>query len=123
VVVGLRAPYHAWTYGLDGRLVAIPQREAFKGLDFARHGLATVEQEIFLGFVFIRFAPGLPSVKEMASPYADELAAYRMEELIPQGRVTFRQRSVNWKNVADNYSDGLHINVAHPGLTRLFGRG
>jgi phenylpropionate dioxygenase-like ring-hydroxylating dioxygenase large terminal subunit len=30
---------------------------------------------------------------------------------------------VNWKNVADNYSDGLHINVAHPGLTRLFGRG
>ncbi|MGH6611757.1 MAG: RHO alpha subunit C-terminal catalytic domain-containing protein, partial [Burkholderiaceae bacterium] len=28
---------------------------------------------------------------------------------------------VNWKNVADNYSDGLHITVAHPGLTRLFG--
>ena len=24
---------------------------------------------------------------------------------------------------ADNYSDGLHIAVAHPGLTRLFGRG
>jgi phenylpropionate dioxygenase-like ring-hydroxylating dioxygenase large terminal subunit len=24
--------------------------------------------------------------------------------------------------VADNYSDGLHINVAHPGLTRLFGK-
>ena len=32
-----------------------------------------------------------------------------------------RPRAVNWKNVADNYSDGLHINVAHPGLTRLFG--
>ena len=32
-----------------------------------------------------------------------------------------RPRDVNWKNVADNYSDGLHINVAHPGLTRLFG--
>jgi hypothetical protein len=30
---------------------------------------------------------------------------------------------VNWKNVADNFSDGLHINVAHPGLTRLFGKG
>jgi len=29
---------------------------------------------------------------------------------------------VNWKNVADNYSDGMHIPVAHPGLTRLFGR-
>jgi phenylpropionate dioxygenase-like ring-hydroxylating dioxygenase large terminal subunit len=39
------------------------------------------------------------------------------------GRVTLRPRAVNWKNVADNYSDGLHIPVAHPGLTRLFGRG
>jgi len=34
----------------------------------------------------------------------------------PCGRAT-----VNWKNVADNYSDGLHIDVAHSGLTRLFG--
>ncbi len=40
---------------------------------------------------------------------------------MPQGRVTLRPRAVNWKNVADNYSDGLHIPVAHPGLTRLFG--
>jgi phenylpropionate dioxygenase-like ring-hydroxylating dioxygenase large terminal subunit len=35
--------------------------------------------------------------------------------------VTLRPRTVNWKNVADNYGDGLHIPVAHPGLTRLFG--
>jgi phenylpropionate dioxygenase-like ring-hydroxylating dioxygenase large terminal subunit len=27
---------------------------------------------------------------------------------------------VNWKNVADNYGDGLHIPVAHSGLARLF---
>ena len=33
-----------------------------------------------------------------------------------------REREVNWKNVGDNYSDGLHIVVAHPGLTRLFGK-
>ena len=74
-----------------------------------------------MGFIFVRFEPGLPSVREMAAPYIDELAAYRMEELVPQGRVTLRPRSVNWKNVADNYSDGMHIPVAHPGLTRLFG--
>jgi phenylpropionate dioxygenase-like ring-hydroxylating dioxygenase large terminal subunit len=59
----------------------------------------------------------------MAAPYAAEMAAYHMEDLVPQGRVTLRPRSVNWKNVADNYSDGLHITVAHPGLTRLFGQG
>ena len=42
-------------------------------------------------------------------------------DLVPNGRVTLRPRPVNWKNVADNYSDGMHIPVAHPGLTRLFG--
>ncbi len=126
----ITCPYHAWTYGLDGRLLTVPQRDDFPGLERERLGLAPLEQEIFMGFVFVRLdagAPGsearIPSVREMAAPYADELAAYRLEELVPQGRVTLRPRSVNWKNVADNYSDGLHIPVAHPGLTRLFGAG
>jgi carnitine monooxygenase subunit len=118
----ITCPYHAWTYGLDGRLIAVPQRDAFSGLDTSKHGLVPLEQEVFMGFIFVRFEPGLPSVREMAAPYAHELAAYRMEELVPQGRVTLRPREVNWKSVADNYSDGLHIPVAHPGLTRLFGR-
>ncbi len=117
----ITCPYHAWTYALDGRLVGVPHRQTFSELDTSKHGLAPLDQEIFMGFVFVRFEPGLPSVREMAAPYIDEFAAYRMEELVPQGRVTLRPRSVNWKNVADNYSDGMHIPVAHPGLTRLFG--
>ena len=117
----ITCPYHAWSYGLDGRLLTVPQRNDFPGLERERFGLLPLEQEIFMGFVFVRFAPGLPSVREMAAPYLDELAAYRLEELVPHGRVTLRPRSVNWKNVGDNYSDGLHIPVAHPGLTRLFG--
>jgi phenylpropionate dioxygenase-like ring-hydroxylating dioxygenase large terminal subunit len=119
----ITCPYHAWTYALDGRLIGVPQRDNFPGLDTAQHGLKPLEQEVYMGFIFVRFAPGLPSVREMAAPYERELAAYRLEELVPMGRVTLRPRAVNWKNVADNYSDGLHINVAHPGLTRLFGRG
>jgi phenylpropionate dioxygenase-like ring-hydroxylating dioxygenase large terminal subunit len=117
----ITCPYHAWTYGLDGRLLTVPQRSDFTGLERERHGLMPLEQEIFMGFVFVRFAPGLPSVREMTAPYHDELAAYRLEDLVPQGRVTLRPRAVNWKNVGDNYCDGLHIPVAHPGLTRLFG--
>ncbi len=118
----ITCPYHAWTYGLDGRLVGVPDRQAFPGLDAGKHGLVPLEVEVFLGFVFVRLEAGLPSVREMAAPYADELAVYRMEELVPLGRVSLRPRLVNWKNVGDNYSDGLHITVAHPGLTRLFGR-
>ena len=119
----ISCPYHRWTYALDGRLVAVPQLKAFPGLDLQQHGLAPLEHEVYMGFVFVRLEPGQPSVREMMAPYANELAAYRMEELVPQGRVTLRPRQVNWKNVADNYSDGLHINIAHPGLTRLFGKG
>lgn len=118
----ISCPYHRWTYALDGTLVGVPQRDDYHGLELSEHGLAPLEQEIFLGFVFVRLAPGLPAVREMLAPYLEELAARRFEELVPQGRVTLRPRAVNWKNVADNYGDALHINVAHPGLTRLFGR-
>jgi phenylpropionate dioxygenase-like ring-hydroxylating dioxygenase large terminal subunit len=119
----ITCPYHAWTYGLDGRLVAMPNRDSFKNVDPSRHGLTTLEHEVFLGFIFVRFAPGLPSVRDMAAPYLHEMKPYRFEDLVPMGRVSLRPRPVNWKNVADNFSDGLHINVAHPGLTRLFGKG
>jgi phenylpropionate dioxygenase-like ring-hydroxylating dioxygenase large terminal subunit len=42
-----------------------------------------------------------------------------MERMAP---VRLRPRSVNWKNVGDNFSDNLHIPVAHDGLTRLVGK-
>jgi phenylpropionate dioxygenase-like ring-hydroxylating dioxygenase large terminal subunit len=115
-------PYHAWAYDLDGRLTAIPQRQEFAAFSHERHGLNTLETEIYRGFVFVRLKSGLPSVAEMLAPYAGELDCYRLEELQPLGRVSFRVREVNWKNVTDNYSDAMHIGVAHPGLTRLFGQ-
>jgi carnitine monooxygenase subunit len=115
-------PYHAWTYDLGGRLTAITHRKEFADFTLDQYGLKPVETEIYKGFIFVRLKPGLPSVAEMLAPYEAELAAYRLEELQPIGRVTLRTRYVNWKNVTDNYSDAMHITVAHPGLTRLFGQ-
>ena len=117
----LTCPYHAWTYGADGRLVAVPSREDYPGLDPDGLGLLPVELEAWHGFLFVRLEGGGPGVAEMMAPYEAEAAPYRMAELEAIGRITMRPRDVNWKNVADNYSDGLHIKVAHPGLTRLFG--
>jgi phenylpropionate dioxygenase-like ring-hydroxylating dioxygenase large terminal subunit len=119
----LTCPYHAWTYALDGRLIGVPHKSDYPGLDTAALGLAPVELEAWRGFLFVRLEGGGPSVAAMMSPYEDEVAPYRFEALEALGRVTLRPRDVNWKNVADNYSDGLHIAVAHPGLARLFGRG
>jgi carnitine monooxygenase subunit len=115
-------PYHAWTYNYDGRLSGVPFRETFPDLDLDRTSLVPLELEVFLGFIFVRQKPGGPTVADMMQPYRAELDQFRLPELVPQGRVTLRQRAVNWKNVGDNYSDALHITVAHPGLTRLFGR-
>jgi phenylpropionate dioxygenase-like ring-hydroxylating dioxygenase large terminal subunit len=117
----LVCPYHAWSYGLDGKLKGVPKWQGFEGLDLKSIALEPVEQDIWSGFIFIRFAPGLPAIADMMAPYAEELASYELEKLVPNGRVTIRPRSVNWKNVGDNYSDFMHIPVAHPGLSRLFG--
>ena len=115
-------PYHAWVYDLGGRLTAVPERKEFVDFSLDRYGLKTVETEVYKGFVFVRLKPGLPSVAEMLAPYHEELSLYRLEELKPLGRLTLRVRHVNWKNVTDNYSDAMHIAVAHPGLSRLFGQ-
>lgn len=119
----LMCPYHAWTYELDGRLSGVPLASTYPGLDKSQHGLVPVELEIWRGFIFVRLKDdGGPSVSQMMAPYEHMVEPYRFEELKALGRVTMRSREVNWKNIGDNYSDGLHIPIAHPGLTRLFGK-
>jgi phenylpropionate dioxygenase-like ring-hydroxylating dioxygenase large terminal subunit len=119
----LTCPYHAWSYARDGRLVGVPHRAEYPGLDTDKLGLVPVAVEGWHGFLFVTLEPGALSVAEMMAPYEEEVAPYRFEELRAIGRVTLRPRALNWKTIADNYSDGLHIPVGHPGLTRLFGRG
>lgn len=119
----LVCPYHAWTYDLDGRLTGVPDSASYPALDRGQAGLVPVDLELWRGFVFVRLADdGGPSVAQMMAPYDAMIEPYRFGDLRSLGRVTLRPRSVNWKNVGDNYSDGLHIAVAHPGLTRLFGK-
>jgi phenylpropionate dioxygenase-like ring-hydroxylating dioxygenase large terminal subunit len=117
----LVCPYHAWTYASDGRLTGVPNRRDYPGLKLEDHGLAPVELEEWQGFLFVRLEAGGPSVAAMMAEFLAEILPYRFADLRALGRVTLRPRTVNWKNIADNYSDGLHIPVAHPGLKRLFG--
>lgn len=120
----ITCPYHAWTYDTAGRLTGVPHRREFPDFRLEDYPLLPVAHEVWQGFIFIRLEDhGGPSVADMMAPYSHEIEPYRMEALQPLGRVTVRPRAVNWKNVGDNYSDSLHINVAHPGLTRLFGQG
>jgi phenylpropionate dioxygenase-like ring-hydroxylating dioxygenase large terminal subunit len=118
----LTCPYHAWSYARDGRLVGVPHRKEYPGLQTETFGLVRAALESWRGFLFVTLEPGAPSVAEMMAPYEDEVTPYRFEDLRVLGRVTLRTRPLNWKTIADNYSDHLHIPVGHPGLTRLFER-
>lgn len=119
----LVCPYHAWAYELDGRLSGVPMKRDYPALRLEDNGLVPVEVSMWRGFVFVRLEDdGGPSVAEMMAPYDAEIAPYRFEEMRTISDVRLRDRAVNWKNVGDNYSDNLHIPVAHDGLTRLFGK-
>ncbi len=117
----LVCPYHAWVYELDGRLSGVPSRRDYPVA--LPQGLTPVEHEVWQGFVFVRLEGGGPSVAAMMAPHEAEVAPYRFADMQPLKAVTERPRDVNWKNLCDNYSDGLHVPVAHPGLRRLFGDG
>jgi len=115
-------PYHGWNYDLDGKLKAVPAETSFPGLNKAKLGLVPLALEIAHGFVFVRFDGSGPSMAEILASVADMLRHYRIEEMVPIGSVWWREIEVDWKNVMDNYLEGYHVPLGHPGLLRLFGR-
>lgn len=117
----LRCPYHGWSYHLDGRLKAVPSRQAFPGLDFGKHGLVPIEVEVFLGFVHIRLRGGGPSLVELMAPLGAELAPYRFEEMQPYEGLWQRELAADWKTVWENYLECYHFVTSHPGLYDLIG--
>jgi phenylpropionate dioxygenase-like ring-hydroxylating dioxygenase large terminal subunit len=121
----ITCPFHGWSYKLDGALRSIPRAETFGGIDRAEMGLKPVEQEIWMGFVFVRFKRGErpgPGVAEMAAPVADEVAAYRIDAMQPLGDPWRYAFDVNWKAMLDVDNEGYHVPVAHPSLNDLYGK-
>jgi len=118
----LVCPFHGWVYNLDGTLRGAARPRSFPPLDKQEFGLIPLDLEIWLGFVFIRFAPGpQPSVEEVMRPFADELGEYRTTDMIPTGGVWAQKSPVNWKSVRDVDNEGYHVAMAHPALQDLYG--
>lgn len=117
----LRCFYHGWSYGLDGALKAVPGEKHFPNLDKENRGLRPLPLEIWQGFIFVKFREGGPSVAQRLAPYEQEIAQYRLEEMEPRAEPYFVEVPVDWKNIMDNFLEGYHVPVGHPGLYRLFG--
>lgn len=117
----LRCFYHGWTYGLDGRLKAVPGAPDFPKRHKGQFDLRPLDIEIYLGLVFIRFRGTGASVAERFAPYTEELSPYRLPEMERWATAWNVETGVDWKNVVDNNLEGYHVPVGHPGLFRLFG--
>ena len=122
----LTCPYHGWTYALDGQRIGMGAPETFRSHDKSRFSLKQLELEVFLGFIFIRYVPGGPSVAECFAPIADEFKAYRTEEMQPlcskvYGGSQFWTEiiDIDWKNGIENYVEDYHFPVGHKGLSAL----
>jgi phenylpropionate dioxygenase-like ring-hydroxylating dioxygenase large terminal subunit len=112
-------PYHAWSFNLEGQLLAVPFIEEYENFEKGQFGLFPLEHAISHGFVYVRFGEGGEALEDYLSPIMAEMGIYRFADMQPIGPIRSRVREVNWKNASDNYVDALHVRVAHPGLSAL----
>ncbi|WP_329124479.1 aromatic ring-hydroxylating oxygenase subunit alpha [Streptomyces sp. NBC_01353] len=121
----IRCPYHGWTYRLDGSLVGAPEARQIPCLDKPRLGLFPARVESFLGFVFVNLDLDAVPLAEQCAGLAEAVGHYAGADLVPVGRDRIHDlagaevQDANWKVAVDNYLEGYHVPVAHPGLMRL----
>ncbi len=114
-------PYHLWSYGLDGALLAIP-RPDFDGTieEFVgprdELGLRQVPVECFAGFIFLNPDIAAPPLAQHLGEVAGLLAPYRLEEMTAYALNVREALDCNWKVVMDAFQEGYHIQAVHPEL-------
>jgi Rieske 2Fe-2S family protein len=115
----IRCRYHGWTYRLDGSLIGVPEGMQFgEKLDKALLSLMPVRVEEMCGLIFVNLDADATPLAELVGDLPQRLAPYRLETLTPFAPAGGTQPA-NWKVVADNYIEGYHIPIAHPGLMRM----
>ncbi|MFG2093399.1 aromatic ring-hydroxylating dioxygenase subunit alpha [Streptomyces sp. NPDC048612] len=119
----LQCPYHAWTYDLDGRLVAAPNLQRMPDVDRTERGLVTVPLREWLGYAWVCLADEPPSFEDTVIGTAVErlgdtasLDRYRTEGLALGRRLTYDVRA-NWKLIIENFMECYHCATIHPELT------
>lgn len=114
----IQCPYHAWTYGLDGRLLSAPHMEGAPGFRRDDIALAPIHVDVWEGHVFVSLADAPSPLREQIGALAGKFRPWGMYELRRAYRQTYDVKA-NWKLVISNYSECLHCPVIHPGLQKL----
>lgn len=114
----LMCPYHQWTYGLDGKLLAA--RSMAEDFDKQEHGLNPVALENVGGLIFICMDDNPPSIERVKVDIEDQIAIYDIERL----KVVVQDNYIedaNWKLVMENNRECYHCDAGHPELISVLG--
>jgi len=108
----LSCPYHGWTYDLDGRLVAVPDRTAFTGC-IEDEALRVLPADEAHGLIVCDADPGgAADVDDYLGSMAPEIAHLGFESLTP---ITSYEAEVamNWKLGSDAAMESYHVPYLH----------
>jgi phenylpropionate dioxygenase-like ring-hydroxylating dioxygenase large terminal subunit len=111
-VARLTCPYHAWTYGLDGALLAARLMPA----DFSKkdNGLHRCHVRVFHGFIFVNLSDEAPV--DFDASFGD-LAPYLDFHGFADAKIAFSKSyptGANWKLIVENFVECYHCGPAHP---------
>ena len=116
-------PYHAWSYRLEGSLLAAPGFREQDGFDAASHELVELPVAVWAGWVFGHGRTALG--EEAVVPFADHLGdlgaivePYAPADLALADRHTYTI-AANWKVIAENYHECYHCPLIHPELCQV----
>ncbi|HJQ36201.1 MAG TPA: SRPBCC family protein [Thermoanaerobaculia bacterium] len=113
----LQCGYHGWTYSLDGRLAVTPQFEDVQDFDRAACVLPQFRVEVWNELVFVNLDRGAESLFEFLGELLDDMPRHDYTGFRLAHRKAW-EVGCNWKVYVDNYLEGYHIPIVHPGLFR-----
>lgn len=121
----IQCQYHAWSYGLDGRLLGAPniaREDAFNRDDFS---LLPVHLTLWEGLVWLSLAEDpAPLAAQLDPPLRQRFGSLDIFNRYTVGDLTVGRRisydvDANWKLVVENFMECYHCGPVHPELTRL----
>lgn len=110
---GIKCPFHAWAYRLDGSLVAAPQMDQAEGFDKAENGLISYRVAERLGFVFICLNPDAPELDKILGDFAEIHSPWPLDTLVSTRRNEI-EVACNWKAFLEVFNEYYHLPFVHP---------
>jgi choline monooxygenase len=113
----LQCKYHGWTFRLDGQLLRAPEMEGTERFDVAAVRLWPVQVATWGPLVFVNLdlkAPSLDHYFDGVDPLLSDFAVHSMRWVLRKEYAV----ACNWKVYVDNYLEGYHLPMVHPGLNK-----